>query len=49
LNTHFLEQGYVAWMDNIVLFKDAPNRASAILFLVFMFVPENVAAGSNYA
>jgi len=26
----FPKEGYVAWMDNVVLLKDAPNRASAI-------------------
>ena len=39
----------MAWMDNIVLLKDAPNRASAIAFMDFMLDPENAAAVSNYA
>lgn len=45
----FPKEGYVAWMDNIVLLKDAPNRASAIKFMDFMLKPENAAAVSNYA
>ena len=45
----FPKQGYVAWMDNVVLLKDAPNRASAIAFMDFMLDPENAAAVSNYA
>jgi spermidine/putrescine transport system substrate-binding protein len=42
-------QGYVAWMDNVVLLKDAPNRASALKFMDFLLVPENAAAVTNYA
>ncbi len=42
-------QGYVAWMDNIVLLKDAPNRENALKFLDFMLEPENIAAVTNYA
>jgi len=45
----FPKEGYVAWMDNVVLLKDAPNRASAIAFMDFMLDPENAAAVSNYA
>lgn len=43
------DQGYVVWMDNVVLLKDAPNRANAILFMDFMLEPENIAAVTNYA
>lgn len=43
------KQGYVAWMDNVVLLKDAPNRASALKFMDFLLVPENAAAVTNYA
>lgn len=43
------DQGYVVWMDNVVLLKDAPNRASAIAFMDFLLEPENIAAVSNYA
>ncbi|WP_027256161.1 extracellular solute-binding protein [Leisingera aquimarina] len=42
-------QGYVAWMDNVVLLKDAPNRDSALKFMDFLLEPENIAAVSNYA
>ncbi|MDG1529770.1 MAG: extracellular solute-binding protein [Paracoccaceae bacterium] len=45
----FPKEGYVVWMDNIVLLKDAPNRANAIKFMNFMLEPENAAAVSNYA
>jgi spermidine/putrescine transport system substrate-binding protein len=42
-------QGYVAWMDNVVLLKDAPNRDNAIRFMDFLLEPENIAAVTNYA
>ena len=45
----FPKEGYVAWMDNAVLLKDAPNRANAILFMNFLLEPENNAALTNYA
>ncbi len=45
----FPVQGYVAWMDNVVLLKDAPNRDSAIAFMDFLLEPENIAAVSNFA
>lgn len=45
----FPTQGYVAWMDNVVLLKDAPNRDSAIAFMDFLLMPENIAAVSNFA
>ena len=45
----FPKQGYVVWMDNVVLLKDAPNRANAIKFMDFLLEPENIAAVSNYA
>ena len=43
------KQGYVVWMDNVVLLKDAPNRANALKFMDFLLEPENIAAVSNYA
>jgi len=43
------KQGYIVWMDNVVLLKDAPNRASAIKFMDFLLEPENIAAVSNFA
>ncbi len=45
----FPKQGWVNWMDNVVLLKDAPNRANAILFMDFLLEPENIAAVTNYA
>ena len=45
----FPTQGYVVWMDNVVLLNDAPNRDSALKFMDFMLEPENIAAVSNYA
>ena len=42
-------QGYVVWMDNVVLLKDAPNRTSALKFMDFLLEPENIAAVTNYA
>ncbi|MEO1458626.1 MAG: extracellular solute-binding protein [Pseudomonadota bacterium] len=43
------EQGFIVWMDNVVLLKDAPNRESAIKFMDFLLEPENIAAVSNFA
>ncbi len=43
------KEGYVFWMDNAVLLKDAPNRANALKFLDFLLEPENAAAITNYA
>ena len=43
------EQGYVVWMDNVVLLKDAPNRDNAIKFMDFLLEPENIAAITNFA
>ena len=43
------DQGYVVWMDNVVLLNDAPNRANAIIFMDFLLEPENIAAVTNYA
>ena len=45
----FPVQGYVVWMDNVVLLKDAPNRENALKFMDFLLKPENIAAVSNYA
>jgi len=45
----FPTQGYVAWMDNVVLLKDAPNRENALAFMDFLLEPENIAAVSNFA
>jgi spermidine/putrescine transport system substrate-binding protein len=43
------DQGYLVWMDNVVLLKDAPNRANALKFMDFLLVPENIALVTNYA
>ncbi len=45
----FPKEGYVVWMDNMVLLKDAPNRANALKFMNFLLDPENAAAVTNYA
>lgn len=42
-------QGFIVWMDNIVLLKDAPNRANALKFMDFMLRPENVGVLTNFA
>lgn len=42
-------QGYILWMDNVVLLKDAPNRENALKFMDFLLEPENAAALTNYA
>ena len=43
------KEGYIVWMDNVVLLKDAPNRANAIKFMDFLLEPENIAAVTNFA
>lgn len=43
------KQGYIVWMDNVVLLKDAPNRDAAIKFMDFLLEPENAAAVTNFA
>ncbi|MEM8694109.1 MAG: extracellular solute-binding protein [Pseudomonadota bacterium] len=43
------KEGYVVWMDNVVLLKDAPNRDNAIKFMDFLLEPENIAEVSNFA
>ncbi|MEW2914951.1 extracellular solute-binding protein [Leisingera sp. JC11] len=45
----FPTEGYVVWMDNVVLLKDAPNRENALKFMDFLLEPENIAAVANYA
>lgn len=45
----FPKEGYVVWMDNVVLLKDAPNRDNALKFMNFLLEPENAAAITNYA
>ncbi|WP_299668471.1 extracellular solute-binding protein [uncultured Ruegeria sp.] len=43
------KEGYVFWMDNVVLLKDAPNRENALKFMNFLLEPENAAEVSNFA
>lgn len=43
------KEGYVVWMDNVVLLKDAPNRENALKFMDFLLQPENIAAVTNFA
>jgi spermidine/putrescine transport system substrate-binding protein len=45
----FPKEGYIVWMDNVVLLKDAPNRENAIKFMNFLLDPQNAAAVTNYA
>ncbi|WP_264214382.1 extracellular solute-binding protein [Leisingera thetidis] len=45
----FPDDGYIVWMDNVVLLKDAPNRENALKFMDFLLLPENIAAVSDYA
>lgn len=45
----FPKEGFIVWMDNVVLLKDAPNRENAIKFMDFLLQPENAAAVTNYA
>jgi len=43
------KEGYVVWMDNVVLLQDAPNRDNALKFMNFLLEPENIAAVTNFA
>lgn len=45
----FPKEGYIVWMDNVVLLKDAPNRDNALKFMNFLLEPENAAAVTNFA
>ena len=45
----FPKEGYIVWMDNVVLLRDAPNRENALLFMDFLLQPENAAAVTNFA
>ncbi|NDR57831.1 extracellular solute-binding protein [Aliiruegeria sabulilitoris] len=42
------KQGYIVWMDNMVLLQDAPNRANALKLMDFLLEPENVAILTNW-
>ena len=43
------KEGFVVWMDNVVLLEDAPNRANALKFMDFLLERANIAAVTNYA
>ena len=43
------KEGYVVWMDNVVLLDRAPNRDNAIKFMNFLLEPENIAVVTNFA
>jgi len=43
------KEGMTVWMDNMVVFKDAPNMENAKKFLNFMLEPENAATLTNFA
>jgi Spermidine/putrescine-binding periplasmic protein len=45
----FPDEGYVVWMDNVVLLEEAPNRANAIAFMDFLLRPDTIAQVTNYA
>ncbi len=45
----FPKEGYVVWMDNVVLLADAPNRDNALLFMDFLLEPANIARVTEYA
>lgn len=45
----FPKEGYVFWMDNVVLLKDAPNRENALKFMDFLLEPDNAAEITNFA
>ena len=45
----FPKEGFIVWMDNLVLLKDAPNRENALKFMNFLLEPENAAELSNFA
>ncbi len=49
LEYSYPKQGYVVWMDNVVLLKDAPNRENALKFMDFLLEPENAATVTNFA
>ncbi len=49
LEYSYPKQGYLVWMDNVVLLKDAPNRDNALKFMDFLLEPANAAAVTNFA
>ena len=49
LEYSYPKEGYLVWMDNVVLLKDAPNRENALKFMDFLLEAENAAAVTNFA
>jgi spermidine/putrescine transport system substrate-binding protein len=45
----FPKEGFTAWMDNVVVLKDAPNIENAKKFMNFLLEPENAATLTNFA
>jgi spermidine/putrescine transport system substrate-binding protein len=43
------KEGYILWMDSVMLLKDAQNVEEAYLFMDFIMKPENAALISNFA
>jgi|TARA_B100000809_G_scaffold152331_1_gene149700 spermidine/putrescine transport system substrate-binding protein len=43
------KEGYVLWMDSVVVLKETKNAENAKLFQNFMMEPENAALASNFA
>lgn len=49
LEYSYPKEGYLVWMDNVVLLKDAPNKENALKFMDFLLQAENAAAVTNFA
>jgi spermidine/putrescine transport system substrate-binding protein len=43
------KEGYILWMDSVMLLNDAQNTEEAYLFMDFIMRPENAALISNFA
>jgi spermidine/putrescine transport system substrate-binding protein len=43
------KEGYILWMDSVMLLNDAQNTEEAYLFMDFIMKPENAALISNFA